>query len=134
MLVDFLQSLSVRIASSHQNIIKMGFVMNLSNIPYYFETVFVSYVSTHLRFCIYLLISNRRKQTNIWRRKIKPIALIISSHKGFKLKYLWITFYCFFFIEFWPPVPKVILVLLLGWRQIVQHDMNSSSVSYFTFK
>ena len=41
----------------------------------------LAYVSTHLLFSTYLLISNRIKNTivtpNILRRKIKPIALII---------------------------------------------------------
>ena len=36
-----------------------------------------------------------------------------------------------FFIAFWPPVPKVILLLQWGWCQIVQQDMNSHSVSHF---
>ena len=48
LLVDFLRSLSVSIASSQQNIIKMEFIIHASNIPYYFEQVFVAYVSTHL--------------------------------------------------------------------------------------
>ena len=42
----------------------------------------LAYVSTHLLFCTYLLISNRRKKTqqlrqNILYRKTKPIALIV---------------------------------------------------------
>ena len=40
LLVDFLRSLSVSIASSQQNIIKMKFIINASNIPYYFEQAF----------------------------------------------------------------------------------------------
>ena len=36
LLVDFLRSLSVRIASSQQSIIKMKFIINVSNIPYCF--------------------------------------------------------------------------------------------------
>ena len=58
--------------------------------------------------------------------KIKPIILIIWRHGNFKVKYLRkkvLFFYCFF-IGFWPPVPKVILLLQWGWRQIVQQDMN----------
>ena len=69
---------------------------------------------------------------DILSNKIKPVALIISSHEIFKLEYLRITFCCFF-IVLWPPIPKVILVLLCGWRQIVQQDLNSHSVSHFNF-
>ena len=72
--------LPVSIPSSQQNIIKTKFIslfiLNASNIPYLlwaylyclrinsFAYVFVAYVSTHLRFCTYSLISNRRKNHN----------------------------------------------------------------------
>ena len=74
LLVDFLRSWSVSIASIQQNIIKIKFIINASNIRWSlwaslfclrvnsFAYVFVAYVSTHLLFCIYSLISNRRKK------------------------------------------------------------------------
>ena len=87
-------------------------------------------------FCIYLLIAPEEKNLigtpSTLCQKIKPITLIIWSHENFKLRYLRIKFYCFF-IAFWPPMPKVILVLLWGWRQIVQQDMTSHSVSHLIF-
>ena len=81
---------------------------------------------------VFITFSPRQMFAGILCRKIKPTALIIWSHENFKLKYLGIEFYCFF-IVFWPPLPKVILVLFWGWRQIVQHDMNSHSLSHFIF-
>ena len=82
----------------------------------------------------YSLISNRRKRSrivtpNIWC-KIKPTVSIIWLQKNFKLNYLRIKFYCFF-VSFWPPAPKVILVLKWRWCQIFQQNMNSHSVSHF---
>ena len=38
LLVDFLRSMSVIIASSQQNVIKMNFILNASNIPYCFPS------------------------------------------------------------------------------------------------
>ena len=73
-LLDFLRSLSLIIASSQQNIIKMKVIINASNIPFWlwaglccqrinsFAQIFDAYVSTPLLFCIYSLISNRRKK------------------------------------------------------------------------
>ena len=101
------------------------------------------FLSTHLLFCTYSLISNRRKKYSSDTNHITPqdqtyyhlimnYVLIISSHENFNIKYLRITFYNFF-IAFWPPVPKVILVLQRGWHQIVRQDMNSHSVSYLIF-
>ena len=131
LLVDVLQSLSVSIVSSQQNIIRMNFTINASNILYCFEQVFVAYVSTHLLFCSYSLI--RTSVTpNILCKKIKSIVLTIWSQENFKLKYLRIKLYCFF-IAFWPPVPKELIVLQWGRRQIVQQDINSHSVSHFIF-
>ena len=98
---------------------------------------FVAYVSPHLLFCIYWLVSNGTKKHNSdtkhITRKIKPIVLIICLHENFKLEYLRIKFYCFF-IAFWPPVPKVIPLSQWGWHQIVQQDMNLRSVSHFIFQ
>ena len=138
----------------------MVFIMKASNIPYWLWAglfclgsnssayVFVVCVSTHLLFCAYSLVSKAKKHNgdtkhiksqstivtpNILSRKIKPIVLIISSQRNFKLKYLRIKFYCFF-IAFWPPVPKVIPLLQWGWHQIVQQDMNLRSVSHFIFQ
>ena len=131
LLVDVLQSLSVSIVSSQQNIIRMNFTINASNILYCFEQVFVAYVSTHLLLCSYSLI--RTSVTpNILCKKIKSIVLTIWSRENFKLKYLRIKLYCFF-IAFWPPVPKELIVLQWGRRQIVQQDINSHSVSHFIF-
>ena len=94
---------------------------------------FVAYVSPHLLFCIYWLVSNGTKKHNSdtkhITRKIKPIVLIICLHENFKLEYLRIKFYCFF-IAFWPPVPKVTYSLVYNtsarheWHE--QHEWNMS--------
>ena len=65
--------------------IKMKFIINSSNISYYFEQVLVTYISTYLIFCTYLLISNKKKSKMLCS-KTKPTALIIWSHENFKLK------------------------------------------------
>ena len=109
MLIEFLWSLSVSIASSQQNIIK-------------FEHVFVAYITTrllrncclrttHLLFCTFSLISSRRRKStkvtpNISRHKIRPIILNIWSHENFKLKYFRIKFYCFFSFHFDLMCPR----------------------------
>ena len=65
--VDLLRSLLVSIASSQQNIIKIKFIMNASNIPYrlwaglycllliagLFAYIFIAYISTHLLYCTF---------------------------------------------------------------------------------
>ena len=136
LLVHFLRSLSVIIVSGPQNIIKIKFIINASNIPYWFRTGLYCDVATHLLFYrdSDSLISKRRKKQNcdMLCRKIKHIMLIIWSHEKFKFKYLEIKFCCFF-IVFWPTVPKLILVLQWGWRQIDQQDMNSHCVPHFIF-
>ena len=58
-------------------------------------------------FCTYLLITNRRKR------------FIRDKYLRIKL--------CCFFIAFWPPMPKVTLVLPWRWCKIFQQDMSSLS-------
>ena len=53
-----------------QNINKMKFIINASNIPYYLEQVYVPYVSTYLLFCTYSLIS--KKKHNSHTKHITP--------------------------------------------------------------
>ena len=100
---------------------------------------FVAYVSPHLLFCIYWLVSNGTKKHNSdtkhITRKIKPIVLIICLHENFKLEYLRIKFYCFF-IAFWPPVPKVTYSLVYNTSDTsntngtwVQHEWDRSNAS-----
>ena len=85
-------------------------------------------------FLAHSLITNRRKKTivspNMLCRKTKSVVWVIWSDENFKLIYLRKIFYCFF-IACWPLVPKIILVWQWRWRQIVQQDMNSYSVSHF---
>ena len=83
----------------------MDFNINASN-------VFVVYISTYLLFYIYSLISLLVTPNMIYG-KIKPTVLIIWLHENFKLKYLWINFY-WFSIVFWPPLPKVKLLVFSG--------------------
>ena len=84
LVVDFLRSLLVSIASSQQNIIKMKILINNSNVPYWlwaslfclcinsFACVFVAYASDYLFFSTYSLISNKRKKSTIGLSHIAP--------------------------------------------------------------
>ena len=73
---------------------------------------------------------------NILRCKVKPI-LIIWSHGNFKLRYLRIIFCCFF-IAFWPPVPKVILMFFfylgfLSRTSVIQRTTREGGGYFFNF-
>ena len=145
LLVDFLRSLLVSIASCRQNITKMKFIINACHIPHWLRaglcclrinlTCILICCLCINSFAFLHILATEEKNTiatsNIIRRKIKPIILIM--HENFNLKYLRVNFY-YFFITFWPPVPKVILMLQWGWRQIVQQDMNSLPYLVLSFE
>ena len=97
LLVDFLQSLPVSVASSWQDIIKMKFILNASNITCWlwaglcclhinsFAYIFVAYVSTYLFFAhILLLATEEEKHNSETKHEIKNIVLFIWSNENFK--------------------------------------------------
>ena len=97
----------------------------------------LAWEKTHLLSCTYLLISNQRKKLN------RDTKHIMSQDQ---------TYYCFSYLivqklqtqisqdkillfhSILTSFAKVIFLLLLGWRQIAQQDMNWHSVSHFIFE
>ena len=109
--VDLLQSLSgkhcLKSAKYHQNGVNHECfcysILTLSrSLLLTYELIFLRIcclrINSYVFFCTYSLISKKSTivTPNILCCKIKPIVLIILSQENFKLRYLRITFYCFF--------------------------------------